>query len=762
MLVAQAIHEGGLDNYYQYRDQLGEKAVEKQQDFSGYDLPEVQNEFVSRSENGFRTARLSVQGISCAACAWLIEHHLEKVDAVDSVRVNATNRTCLLRWDEGKTPLSQLLNEFQKIGYHPQPDRQENKQKLRRKESQQALMRLGVAGIGMMQVGMVAVALYAGGMQGIESHWQSFLRWVSLVMATPVVFFSAQPFFSNALRSLKASHLNMDVPVSLAIAFAYAASVWATLTRTGEVYFDSVSMFTFFLLLGRYLEMRARHSSAFASESLQHLLPLTACRMENGKLLSIPLAAVLPGDRLWVEAGDVIPVDGQLMSASARIDESLLTGESVPQKKVEGDELSAGTLNGGSALELDVTRTGQSTQLAAIERLVDQASMVKPRQIALVDKIAGRFVGAVLLLALIVGGVWWYIDSSKAFWVVLSVLVVTCPCALSLATPAALTAGINRARKMGLLISGPQTIESLAEVDLVVFDKTGTLTEGRITVSQLLPLDSDNSQNEALIEIIAALEAHSRHPIALAFAGYRASVAAEQVDVVEGEGVSGCVGDAFYRFGRPAFASPSTPDLDIPEVEGMWQLLSLKKQGQFEPLLWVCLTDDIRPSAKVAVSELHRLNKDVALLSGDRPQPVASIAVQLGIESPVAEARPDGKLGWVRKQQANGKSVLMVGDGINDVPVLSSADVSIAMGSATRLAQSNADSVLLSGNLAVIPLAISLSARVQRVIRQNLGWALLYNGLALPAAAAGVLPPHLAAIGMSFSSLVVVLNAMRI
>ncbi len=764
MFVAEAIHQGGLDNYYQFRDALGEKAAEYSDNFVGYDLDEVQQAFVRAEPSGLKTARLSVQGISCAACAWLIESHLHKQPAVESVRVNATSRTCLLRWDEKKQPLSELMAALTRIGYRPQPDRQQDADATRRREAQQYMMRLGVAGIGMMQVGMVAVALYAGGIQGMESHWQSFFRWVSLVIATPVVVFSAQPFFLSAWRAVRARHLNMDVSVSLAIGLAYGASAWATVYQTGEVYFDSVSMFTFFLLLGRFLEMRARHNSAFARQDLQQLLPLTAARVKDNAHDLVPLAAIGLGDRLWVNAGDVIPSDGVLISPQAQIDESLLTGESIPQQKKMADELVAGTLNTDTALVMEVTATGDHTQLSAIERMVDQASLEKPRQVALADRIAGRFVAVVLIIALVVAWGWWQVDPGKALWVVLSVLVVTCPCALSLATPAALTAGVNRARKLGLLITGAQSLEALAKVDVVAFDKTGTLTEGRLRVTQLSAVVPEQAHNiDYWVGVITALEKFSQHPIAGAFSQSEKAPDATEVEVVEGEGVAGVVDGRQYRFGKLEFADKSY-GYSQPEQEGMWQLLSSDHQGKFTPLMWVCLNDNLRTSSAQCVMRLKDSKQQVstALLSGDRPAQVERIAKVLGITESVPQARPADKLTWVQNQQRSGHRVLMVGDGINDVPVLSAADVSMAMGSATRLAQSKADCVLLHSNLLAIPDGLALARRVQAIVRQNLSWALLYNVVALPAAAAGILPPWLAAIGMSFSSLIVVLNATRV
>ncbi len=763
--VAQLIHEGGLDGYYRFREQSGNKPQEAEQAFQGYDLEQVQARFVSDDDQGMKTARLSIQGIHCAACAWLIEQFLEKHSAVESVRVNASTRNCLLRWNPELAPLSELMAEIQRIGYSPQPEQQQERQAQQKKETQLALMRLGVAGIGMMQVGMVAVALYAGGMQGIEDYWQVFLRWVSLVIATPVVLFSARPFFVNAYRALKVKRLNMDVPVSLAIGLAYGASAWATFTRSGEVYFDSVSMFTFFLLLGRYLEMRARNSSSFASENLQQLLPLSAYKIENEQKTLVPLAALNPGDKVWVAAGETIPADGCLVSPVARVEESLLTGESKPQKKKQGDSLAAGTLVAEQALQMQVEATGSNTRISAIEKLVRKAGLEKPRQVALADRIAAHFVSAVLLVAVLTGLSWWFIDADKAFWVVLSVLVVTCPCALSLATPAALTAGINRARALGVLVTGSEAMEALHKVDTIAFDKTGTLTQGKIHIQSLIPAAKTHSMSESEIEdfldIIASLEKSSSHPIANAFSGRGEKYASEQLEVITGQGIKGLVEGQAYRFGRAAFAAPDSK-LNYPSDFCMWQLLSKVVDGKYKPLLWVGLNDGLRSDAQSSVKVLLDQKYSVFLLSGDRSEVVNAIARELNLSDAQAELQPEQKLQWLKQQQQKGRAVMMVGDGINDVPVLSASDVSMAMGAATQLAQSKADSILLNGRLSAIPELIELAHKVQGVVRQNLFWALLYNLLALPAAAMGLLPPYLAAIGMSFSSLLVVLNATRV
>ncbi len=767
--AAEAIHCGGLQNYYAYRDKPAAKPEPAASDFAIYDLPDVQREFVIQ-EAELCTAKLAVGGISCAACAWLIENHLSGIDGVCQVRVNATTRQVVVAWRKQQLKLSEIFNQLSIIGYQPSPAQNQEAQRQRQKEYNLALMRLAVAGFGMMQVAMVAVALYAGTEQGISAQWQGLLRWVSLLIATPIIMFSAQPFFNSARRSLRQGHLNMDVPVSLALLLAYSASFWATVTNTGEVYFDSVSMFTFFLLLGRFLELRARHSCAFESENLQQLLPrVVKIQRDEETHAVLPLAALQVAQQVWVDAGSVVPADGVLSSERADLDESLITGESEWQVKRAGHRVLAGSLAGDTGFAMRVTAVGGQTQLAAIETLLTKAELEKPRQVALADQVAGKFVAAILALALGVASFWWYRDPQQCLWVLLSVLVVTCPCALSLATPAALTAGVNRSRQLGVMILSSHVLESLSKIDRVLIDKTGTLTEGAFSLRQCLPVRSINGDPLALV---AALEKHSRHPIATAFANIRRENSAQplslsQVKSCSGLGLEGKLDGVRYRFGKPNFcralqAGPANADCGAGDWQypgpGMWHLLA-DSEG---PIAWFEVSDELRPSAAEAMQQLQQQGKSLLLLSGDREHSVLAVAKRLNLSHWQAEATPASKLTQLTGHQQQGARVLMIGDGINDLPVLAAADVSVAMGSATQLAQTRADAVLLTGDLHAIPKLITLAFRVQRIIKQNIAWALVYNMLALPAAAAGYIPPWLAAIGMSLSSLAVVCNAMRV
>ncbi len=760
--VALAIANGGLADFYRYRDAKNLKAEIDQCDFLAYDLDDIQADFVLPIDDALYEAHLSIGGISCAACAWLIEQRLQAFSEVKEVSVNATNYRCRVVWNKTSLKLSELFSALAEIGFHASPLIESHLQAQRKKENRMALMRLGVAGLGMMQVGMFAIALHAGALQGMEAHWQGFFRVVSFIVATPVVFFSAKPFFENAWRSIKRMHFTMDVPVSLAIGLAYMASIWATLSNTGDVYFDSISMFTFFLLLGRFLEMKVRHSSAFATESMGQLLPLTVEVVHDKKIEVQPINAISVGDRVSVSAGAIIPCDGIVDDGESSVDESLLTGESKPVLKQKLQHVFAGTLNGESRLIVGVTAVGANTHLASIERMVDRALLDKPKIVALADRWASKFVLFVLISAVAVGAFWFYVAPERALWIVLSVLVATCPCALSLATPAALTAGIMSMRKVGLLVTSSQLIEKLPSITHVVFDKTGTLTDGALSIAEITLIDKSSMSKDAVASVIAALEKNSQHPIAHAFESISTNHCASNIKSYPGLGIEGRIDGDVYRFGQKDFALEimANPQGGV-AVEypgsGLWQLLT----GGGEPMAWVCLSDKPRAGIGRMLKNLNVAGIKTELLSGDREENVALFAAPYDL-SYIARALPEDKLKRIQSLQKAGKQVLMVGDGINDVPVLSGADLSIAMGQATRLAQTHADAVLVSGELAGLSKARDLAFVVRAKIKQNLTWAFLYNASILPLAAAGLVPPYLAAIGMSLSSLLVVINALSI
>lgn len=757
--VAGAIVDGGLERFYRFRTEANEKPDSdrpEQAQWQLYDLPDIQADFVVDAEGGQRRAQLLLEGITCAACSWLIETHLKRHTAVTQLTVDVSTHRCNLTWNADRQALSEIMAELARIGYRPRPATDEAQRAMAQQDNRRSLARLGVAGFGMMQTGMVSVGLYTGAAE----EWQLFLRWLSFLVATPVVLFSAAPFFQAAWRSLRARQLIMDVPVALAIGLAYTASGWATVTGGGEVYFESVTMFTFFLLVGRYLEMRTRHRNRLAYGNLAQLMPLSAHRLsDTGEETPVPVKSLQVGDRVRVRSGETFPCDGEVTDGQSEVVEALLTGESRPVPKAPGDRVVGGTLNSESALELRVTAVGGDTQLSAIERLVSNAEADKPHQVALADRVARYFVGAVLIIFALVWGAWQWVDPAHAFWVALSVLVVTCPCALALAMPAALTAATANLRGKGFLIARGHVLETLAHIDRVILDKTGTLTLGRFTLLEVLPVPGRD--REALLAIAAALEAPARHPLAEAFRPWAGSRRATNTRQYTAAGVEGEVDGQRYRLGNVRFSRElfgGSAALEAPDQAQQWLLLS-DPQG---PLGWFAVGDEDRAGASDLVTYLKQRGLAVELLSGDRSGAVASLAQRLGIDRYTAGAHPDEKLTRLRACQSDGERVLMVGDGINDVPVLSAADVSVAMASASDLAQTRADAVLLSCDLKTLVEALRVAQRTRRVIRQNLTFSLGYNLVALPLAALGLIPPWLAAIGMTTSSLIVIFNALRL
>ncbi len=569
--VASAIVDGGLEKFYQYRSANSARSDDsKDNDFSAYDLPEVQADLVFVDALGLATIELGISGISCAACAWLIEHHLLKLPGVRKVAVNVSRQRCRIQWQKDQLLLSQLLAAFIDIGYRAHPGRETNKLEHIERDQKGYLLRLGVAGIGMMQAGMLAIALYAGAFQGMDEHWQNLLRWVSMLVATPVVAYSAQPFFKGAWRSLLNfnqslpwhMHLTMDVPVALAIGLAYGASVWGTVAATGEVYFDAVSMLTFFLLLGRFLEMRVRYRNELVAGEVTHLIPLSVSRWtdhDGEQLEQVPVKSLCIGDVIQVGEGECLAVDGIVLEGQSPVIEAVLSGEQDPIAKGPGDAVSAGTVNTTNSLKIKVGAVGQYTRLAAIIDMLDGVTAEKPRQLALADRLAAGFIGFVLLLSIAVFSVWWLHDAERALWVTLSVLVVTCPCALSLATPVVLAAATGGLQRQGFLVRSSHVLETLSKVTRVVLDKTGTLTTGKLEIDNvLLYAEEDSADISSVLDIAAALEQGCRHPIASAFKPLASKERqntrqAEQLNYQVGAGVSGLIDGQRYALGKPAF-----------------------------------------------------------------------------------------------------------------------------------------------------------------------------------------------------------------
>ena len=758
--VADAIVSGGLEHYYKHRSESAANPQSLPQalpdELALYDRRDVQQPFVEHDGELSETCLL-IEGISCAACGWLIEKHLRSLPGVSEARLNLSNHRLQVRWADSQLPLSSLLKTLRKIGYAAHPWQADAAAEQLQRENRRAMRELGVAGMLWMQVMMATMATWPEFNIDLSPELDKILRWVSLFLTTPIVFYCCGQFFRGALRDLRTRHLTMDVSVSLAIGGAYIAGIWSTVTGQGELYFDAVGMFALFLLAGRYLERRARERTAAATAQLVNLLPASCLRLDaEGQSQRILLSELHVGDQVLVPPGALLPADGRIIQGQSSVDESLLTGEYLPQPRNTGDSVTAGTLNVEGPLQIEVQALGDATRLSAIVRLLERAQSDKPRLAVLADNVAQWFLLIVLVVAAIVGLVWWQLDPSRSFWIVLSLLVATCPCALALATPTALTAATGSLHKLGMLLTRGHVLEGLNQIDTLVLDKTGTLTEGRLTLGAIHPLRELDA--DSCLALAAALENRSEHPIARAFG--QAPEAAEAVDSHPGLGLQGRVGNRVLRIGEASFvcALSAQPVPEIASEHGQWLLLG-DEQG---PLAWFVLNDRLREDAPQLINMAKSKGWQIMLLSGDSSPMVGEVARQLGITDARGGLTPDAKLEVLKQLHSQGRRVLMLGDGVNDVPVLAAADISVAMGSATDLAKTSADAVLLSNRLSSLVQALHMAQRTRHIIIENLAWASLYNGLVLPFAAIGWITPIWAALGMSVSSLVVVVNALRL
>jgi Cu2+-exporting ATPase len=728
--------------------------------WNAYTRPEVVEQVSRPAPGGLRSLTVVLEGLRCSACVWLADRTLRARDGLRGLEINAATGRARLTWDPAEVGLAELLRALDRVGLRPHPIAGEAAVEVALLERRTALKRLAVAGIGMMQVMMFAWPLYQQD-AGLSDSLREYFRLASLLVTIPVALYSGMPFFVGAWHALRARTVSMDVPVAFGIGLAFVASVWNTLRGRGEVYFDSVTMFVFFLSLGRYVEMVARHRAGSVADALAQLAPATARRVRGAAIEDVPTLELAVGDELLVRRGEVFAADGVLLSGSARVDESMLTGESTAVAKRAGATLHTGTRNLGEPLRMQVTAAGDRTVLSGIVALLDRAQAQRPRLARAADRTAAWFLSRILVGAAFVFAAWWVVDPARAFDAALAVLVVTCPCALSLAAPAALAAATTTLARRGVLVASADALEALARADQVLWDKTGTLTHGllRIEATQLGPR-LDGAQALALA---AAVERASEHPIARAFVAEGvAGETALEVRVEPGAGIEGEVGGRRVRVGTREFASalgdagPGRAAASF--AEGSW--VHLGDAGGW--LAAFRIDDRVRGEAAPAIAALRGLGLDSELASGDAASSVAAVAESAGIAAWSGRLRPEAKLERLAKLQAAGKVVLAVGDGINDAPLLGRADVSVAMGRGSALAQSGADLVLVREDLGELPRTVALARRTRRIVRQNLAWSVAYNLAALPLAAFGLIPPWQAAIGMSLSSIIVVANSLRL
>lgn len=770
LAVASSIVDAGLDEYYQHRREKAITAdvlpeILRRLDF--YDHPDVQKSFVRGAD--VREASLLLENIRCAACLWLNERVLRGLDGVVDVDLDYASHHARVRWDPERIKLSEILQSILNIGYVAHPydaTRREELNALQNKRSTERLIFAGVIGMMVMNFAIAGYVMGLGDETGELGLWVIIGRWTSLFATTVLLAYPGQEFFTGAWRDLRNRRLGMDVPIALGLSVAYVGSIHTTWTQIGDVYYDSIAMFIFLVLLARRIELRGRVRATDALDRVGRILPRTAARLEPDGEHEVLVTDLAPGDRVRVRPGEIVPSDGRLTDGVSTFDESLLTGESLPVQHASGEQVIGGSCNIDQAVVIEIEKGSTDSTVAEIHRLLVSGVRDAPRYAILAQRAAGWFVGVVLLIALVTAGVWLWIDPANALPNTVAVLIVTCPCAFALATPVAAAIAVGRLADNGLLAVRSDALEIFAQCDTVAFDKTGTLTSGDLQIERIEPfgeLDADRA-----LALAAALESTSEHPVgrslkrAVKTPGEAASDCRNHV----GQGVEGSIDGSRWRIGRADFAL-------TPEQESHHQARLRQCQADGQQVVTLAdnhgngacfvFNDQRREGAQALAKSLRSLGvKHIALLSGDTQISVDRFVGELGFDQALGDLKPADKLAWIRQRQSAGERVAMVGDGINDAPTLAAADVSISFAHATDLAQVNSSLLILGNDLAVIPYSRQLAHKTRRIIRQNLAWAASYNFLAVPAAALGAIAPWGAAIGMSLSSLLVVVNALRL
>ena len=770
MAIAQTIHGEGLEVFYARRAQACERPAaylasnEIPEKLRPYDDPSLRSRFTrSFGDASQLETTLRLEKIRCAACVWLCEQHLRRISGVKDVQINYVTQKVMVRFSPDQTSLARLIFEIERIGYEAWPFEPSLSLERAKKERRQLLTRLGVALLGMMQVMMYAWPSYVGA-NDITAEYDLLLAWTSWALTVPVMVYSAGPIFQAAWRSVlsfkQTRMLGMDVPIALALALAFIAGTINLITGSGQSYFDSITMFVAFILAARYVELLARQDAQGGAEALAKQLPATCERMaaypSSQAVALVPVVNCNPGDILRVSPGEVVPADGILVENPSALDESLLTGESKPVEKKVGDRVYAGTHNILNPLFMRIEAVGQSTRIAGIASLLDQALLAKPVMVSLAEKWAAYFVVFLLLSAFLSSAIWLYFDPSRAWTVLVSVLVASCPCALSLAVPTAMAAAQGAVTKLGLLIVRGHVLEGLVKTTDLVLDKTGTLTMGQPELQEIVSLRPGVSAKEALA-IAVALEAGQKHPLALSL--LRAAqddqlsipVLSEPVTNILGKGLS----SGSYRLGSASWLGIASGF----QVGQYGQVHLADEAGLIASFIFL---DTARNGLGDLLASAKRRNITVHLVSGDDPATVAWWADHVGISSFVGGCSPEDKYDYIERLQKTGRFVWAIGDGVNDAPLLARADVSIAVGAGAPLASAGADAILTSVSLKPLAKTLLLADKTAVIIKENLLWALVYNLLAIPAAMMGWVNPWVAGIGMSLSSLAVTLNAWRL
>ncbi len=767
--VAEQIIEFGLQDYYRHRTKLPDKpesiVPDTLQKLAVFNNPQVQSEFVSQGDDDSKEAKLIIEGISCPACVWLLESRLATLNGVKQVDVNYSTQRCRINWQENDIALSDILTSINQLGYKALPYNHKQREELYEQERKTQLLRIGIAALFGMQVMMIAIALYFGDATGIEKNYKIFFEWVSLLLTLPVIFFSGRVLFIGALRDIKNKRPGMDIPITLGISIAFVSSIWATIQQSGHVYYDSIVMFVFFILGGRYFEFMSRKKSIAHLDKITSLLPVYATRVkDNNETEVIELNSLKIGDKILVKPGEVIPIDGIVIEGHSSVNESIITGESLPVSKSTGMNVIGGSTNVESPLYIKVHKIGEQTVLSNIARIIDKAGTHKAKTLLLADKLVSFFIVAVLLIAGFTALYWFQHDPSKWLAITIAVLVVSCPCALSLATPTAMSSAATTLMQYGIAIINTNAIEQLSKANCFVFDKTGTLTEGVLELEHI-EIYQKKYQRDEIIRLATSLEHASEHPLAKAInkaAQQYHPAMVQNIKNFPGEGILGTIDNKKWLIGTEQFLQQHCEENfnNVHDTKHSLRRVLLANDEHIIASLY--FTDPVREKSKTLIDELKQQGKHIILMSGDHQDIVKQIATELGIIEYQSELKPEDKLENIEQLQKQGKTVCMVGDGINDAPAFAKANVAIAMTEASDLTKLNADMLLLNHNIESLITMLKIVNKTNSTLRLNLAWAIGYNLTALPFAIMGFLAPWMAALGMSLSSLVVVINATRI
>lgn len=722
--------------------------------------------------NSLVESSLLLDGLRCAACSGTIERGLSTLPGIVSARVSMSKKRASVIWSPALTKPSTILGAIQAMGYSANPASHNENQLNTTKKSRAAFWRWLVAGFCMMQVMMYASPSYFTKPGDITPDIAILLNWASWILSLPVLLFSSSTFFANAFRDLKHRQISMDLPVALGIAITFIVSSAATFAPHGwwgdTIYFDSLTMFVFFLLSARLIEVKLHSKTLGSMEALVSRIPENIERQNvDGSYTRVLNNQLKVGDIARVHIGEAFPADGKLVLGDTRVDESLLTGESTPIQKNLHDNVVAGSYNLGQTVNIVLETIGESTQYGQIVNLINQAAIEKPRLSQLADRVARPFLLFVILSAVVAAALLWNVDRGRALMTAAAVLIVTCPCALSLATPAAMLASASAFVKRGILIRRLQAIESIANIDTVIFDKTGTLTEDHIEVQSIKY--KQGLTESGVLALAAAIAQHSMHPVSRALVSANQQNIAQELPIelnkiqeVVGAGISATLlaNSTYADFINMHLKLGSAKFCGIAEPSELFQQVFLADANG-----WVAtfsLHEAVKHNAALAIQQLKDANLNVELLSGDQAHTVVNTANEIGITYFQAACSPQDKLSRLQTLKQQGKNILMVGDGLNDGPILASAHVSIAMGKGVPLALAHADYVLLNGDVSQIPQLIRHARKTMNIIKQNIAWAIIYNMVCIPLAFFGVLSAWLAGLGMAVSSIIVVLNALRL